>query len=244
MGIDPGTNILALDLDGLATSISADPWVAKASVTRVLPDSLDVTVEEHAPAAVLLAGGFYLVSDAGKAFKPLEPGERGELPVITGLDQTMLFTDPQGAQERIDHALEVLVAYAAKRRPRLSEVNLDGTGAVTLYTSELGSQLRLGRGDIEPALRRFDALRAALGEESDKLAVAHLDSVTGPDANDRVVASFFPTKQAPSFVSDASRRASAKAQEHADLLARAEEHRKRNRGATQGKKRSRLPRYE
>ena len=60
--------------------------------------------------------------------------------------------------------------------PRLSEINVDETGALTMYTAELGSQLRLGRGQPAAALARYDALRAALGEESDKLAVAHLDA--------------------------------------------------------------------
>ena len=243
MGIEPGTNILALDLDQLAKDIASEPWVARASVTRVLPDSLDVEVEEHEPVAVLLAGGFFLLSDEGLPFKPLEDGERGQLPVITGLGRAEVLTKSSDAQARIARAIETISAYAEKRRPRLSEINIDETGALTLYTAELGSQLRVGRGDIPDALARFDALRAALGVESDKLAVAHLDAAEG-QSSERVIASFFPTKQAPSFVADASRRASNRAEKHAELMATAQEHKERARGATQGKKKSRLPKYE
>ena len=244
MAIAPGTNILAVDLDEIAGRITTDPWVAKASVTRVLPDTLDVEVEEHKPVAALLAGSFYLVNEEGLPFKPLDTGERRDLPVVTGVAQQELFIAPDEAQARVKRALTTLDAYREKRRPRLSEINVDASGAVTLYTAELGSQLRLGRGDIRPGLARFDALRAALGEESDKLAVAHLDASSAPGAGDRVVASFFPTKEVPGFVSEAEERASAAARRRAEAKERAKDAKKKGKGALPGKKKSKLPSYE
>ena len=242
MGIHPGTNILALEVDTLAGMISAHPWVRRASVTRELPDTLIVDIEEHQPKAVLLAGTFYLVGEDGIPFKPLENGERGMLPIITGVDAAEVFTEPERAQKIVKVAIDVLDAYAQKRRPRLSEVHVDETGAVTLYTAELGSQLRLGRGDVTAALARFDALRAALGEESDKLAVAHLDAASALDGTDRVVASFFPTQDVPGFVEDAATQAQARAREHEAALEAAKDAKKKKQKGQRAK--SRLPRYE
>jgi cell division protein FtsQ len=244
MAIEPGTNILAVDLDAVATRITSDPWVARATVTRVLPDTLQVTLEEHEPIAVLRAGSFYLVNGDGLPFKPLETGERGDLPIITGIPQSDLFIAPDRAKASVSRALTTLAAYSVKRRPRLSEINVDGSGAVTLYTSELGSQLRLGRGDVADALARYDALRAALGEESDKLAVAHLDATAAPEANDRVVASFFPTKDMPGFVAEAEERTTAEARRRAEADEAAAEAKKKGKGALPGKKKSKLPSYE
>ena len=85
MGLPPGTNILAVDVDAMRSKIEADPWVASATVQRELPDTLHVTVQEHEPVAVLLAGYFYLLNREGEPFKRIETGERGELPVITGV---------------------------------------------------------------------------------------------------------------------------------------------------------------
>ena len=244
MAIEPGTNILAVDLDEVAARITSDPWVARATVTRVLPDTLQVTLAEHEPVAVLHAGAFYLVNAEGLAFKPLDAGERGELPIITGIAQKDLFIAPDRAQASVTRALETLAAYSVKRRPRLSEINVDESGAVTLYTSELGSQLRLGRGDVADSLARYDALRAALGEESDKLAVAHLDASAAPDSNDRVVASFFPTKAVPGFVAEAEERTTAEARRRAEAEEAEHEAKKKGKGALPGKKKSKLPSYE
>jgi cell division protein FtsQ len=241
MAIPPGTNILSLDLDAVAARIAEDPWVARAVVTRVLPDTLRVEVDEHEPAAVLMAGGFHLLDRAGVPFKPLADGERGQLPVVTGIDRGTLLTRPERARAQIHRALEVLAAYERKHRPRLGELHVDETGGVTLYTAELGSQLRLGRGPAEPALARYDALRAALGDEGDKLAVAHLDgSVDRRDA-DRVVASFFPTKDAPTLLVEGDARAAAEAEARATA---AHDGATEAAVATPKTKRKRIPRYE
>ncbi len=242
MAIAPGTNILALDLDELATRITAEPWVARAVVTRELPDALRVELEEHRPVAVLAAGPLVLVAADGEPFKRLEPGDRGELPVITGVEASELLADPDRARERIVRAIAAIDDYAKKKRPRLSEVHVDQWGGVTLYTAEVGTQVRLGRGDIAVALARYDALRAALGDESDKLAVAHLDGTAAPDEDERVVASFFPAKDVPTLLVEAQERAAEQAAERAaansEPQARAQARERRERGPAR-----RIPRH-
>ncbi len=242
MGITPGTNILSLEVDGLAEKVTEHPWVRRASVTRELPDTLIVELEEHTPRAVVLAGEFFLVGDDAVPFKPLAVGERGTLPIITGVEAASMFTHPDRAQKVVKQALAILDEYGAKQRPRLSEVHIDQTGAATLYTADLGSQLRLGRTNVEAALARYDALRAALGEESDKLAVAHLDASSALHGTDRVVASFFPTKDVPEFVEDATVEAEARARDHHAQLEADKNAKKKSRKGRRGE--SRLPRYE
>lgn len=207
LALAPGTNILSLELDELAARVTAEPWVARAVVNRELPDALRVEIEEHVPVAVLSADTMLLVDDTGEPFKRLESGERGQLPVITGIDATAMLADPSGVKLRVARALDVIAAWSEKRRPLLSEIHVDAAGGVTLYTANVGSQLRLGRGDARVGLARFDALRAALGDESDKLAVAHLDGAISADKPERVVASFFPAKDVPKIVVEAHERA-------------------------------------
>ncbi len=248
MALSPGTNILSLDLDAIAARVVEDDWVARASVVRVLPDSLEVEVTEHEPRAVLLLGGRLLLVDAeGQPFKALDSGERGQLPVITGFDDAQWLGRPEAVREHVQRGIDALEAYQAKRRPRLSEVNLGDAGELTLYTARMGTQLRLGRGEIEPALERFDALRAALGEEAEKLALIHLDGERAPGRPDRIVASFFPAKTVPSLVAEAEARADQKA---AEALREAEagkskgKGKKKNKKKKPGKGKGALPRYQ
>ncbi|MBA3548545.1 MAG: FtsQ-type POTRA domain-containing protein, partial [Nannocystis sp.] len=208
MGLAPGTNILAVDIDAMRSKIEADPWVAGASVQRQLPDTLRIVVTEHEPAAVLLSGYFYLLNRAGEPFKRVEAGERGELPVITGVERDLLVKhlvsgDPAAAQI-IRRALDVLAAYDERARPRLSEVHIGAGGEALLYTEKSGTLLRLGRGPLGDKLARFDALRVALGERADKLSVVHLDAEANPDQPARVVASFVDQTEAAELLAQAT----------------------------------------
>ena len=247
MKLTPGTNILSLDPDEVATRVAADPWVARASVVRVLPDALQVEVTEHEARAVLLTDDFYLVDAQGNPFKRLDRGERRRMPVITGVDGPMMLTEPARASERVARAIEALDAWETKKRPRLGEIHVATAGEVTLYTAELGSQLRLGRGSLSEALDRYDALRAALGDEADALAVVHLDHTRGPDRPDRVVASFLPSQGAPTMLEEAHAEAEAEAAAKAaaaEAKAEAKRAATRRGRAEKRKKKSRLPRYE
>lgn len=251
MALSPGTNILSLDLDAIAARVVQEPWVARASVVRVLPDSLEVTVQEHDPRAVLLLEGrLVLVDGEGQPFKPLQAGERGGLPVLTGFDQGSWLGRPDQVRERRVRGLAALAAYDAKRRPRLSEIHIGEAGELTLYTARMGSQLRLGRGPIEPALARYDALRAALGEEAEKLALVHLDGDRAPGRPDRIVASFFAAKKAPTLLAEAQARAEHKATQAA-LQAKAQANKPRRgkgnkkiKGKGPNKGKGALPRYQ
>ena len=194
LALEPGTNILALDLEQLGERITAHPWVAEATVVRSLPDTLEISVREHVPAAMVLAERFYLVDGEGRPFKAVEAGERGELPVISGIDRSWLRDDRERAVAEIARGLAVLDRYRAKQRPRLSEIHLGSDGSVTLYTAEAGTQLNLGREHHGDRLERWDALRRALGARADGLAVVHLDQASAPDRRERVVARFADTR--------------------------------------------------
>ncbi len=190
MGLAPGTNILAVDVDAVRRKIEADPWVASATVSRQLPDTLHVAVAEHTPTAVLLSGHFYLLDQTGAPFKRVEAGERGSLPIVTGVDRELLVKGDPAATQIIRRALDVLAAYETKARPRLAEIHVGDGGEALLYTEKTGTLLRLGRGPVDDRLARYDALRAALGERADKLSVVHLDAAPGSDRPARVIASF------------------------------------------------------
>ena len=83
-----------------------------------------------------------------------------------------------------------------------------------------------------------------MGEEAEKLALIHLDGSRAPGRPDRIVASFFPAKEAPSLVVEAEARAADRAAEAARKAeqANASKHKsKKNKG--KGKVKGKLPRY-
>jgi len=247
MALPPGTNILSLELEDIAARVVSNPWVETASVVRVLPDALDVSVVEYEPRAVLMAAKPMLVDGKGHAFKRLEAGERGRLPLVTGVSDVMLLTNPEESELRITRAIDVLTAWETKIRPRLGEIHVAEAGEVTVYTAEVGTQLVLGRGELAPALERYDALRAAIGDDAETLAVVHLNHTPGPDRPDRVIATFLPT-QTPDLLAEAEAEAVARTEQAAQDALKADERKERRsrkrRGQRRAKQQSRLPKYQ
>ncbi|MCB9703381.1 MAG: FtsQ-type POTRA domain-containing protein [Myxococcales bacterium] len=192
MGIEEGTNILALDLPELEQRIAGDRWVKSVEVRRELPDSLRVAIVEHEAAAVLLADRFYLVDRSGRPFKQLGHGERGDLPIITGVDRRTLDEREVQARAMTRRALEVMDVYRqdGAARPAIGEIHIGETGELSVFTAATRTELRLGRDAFADKLARYDALRDALGDQAERLAVVHLDAIGGGDRSERIVASF------------------------------------------------------
>ncbi len=204
LSIEPSTNILSLDLAELSSKVAAEPWVARASISRQLPDTLTVHVEEHVPKAVIQDGGFFLVDAAGEPFKRLEEGERGTLPIISGIDLSAGGSELQEQRAKIELALGVLEQWTSKTRPQLSEVNVGPHRDLTLYTAESGTQLRFGRGDFGVRLEHYDGIRLALAGNAERLAVVHLDHSIDKKRGAKVVARFVRDEDGDRLLAHAS----------------------------------------
>ncbi len=206
LAIEPSTNILSLDLPELSSKIAADPWVARASISRQLPDTLTVHVEEHVPKAVILDGSFYLVDAEGQPFKRLEDGERCALPIISGIDLGASGSQVAEQQARIVVALGALEQWSSKTRPKLSEINVGPHRDLTLYTAESGTQLRFGRGEFGVRLDHYDGIRVALGPNAERLAVVHLDHSIDKKRGAKVVARFVRDEDGDRLLAHATER--------------------------------------
>jgi hypothetical protein len=132
--------------------------------------------------------------------------------VVTGIDRALLLTQPKVASQRMGRALETIRRWGEKKRPRLGEVNVGEGLEVTAYAAERGTQFRLGRGSLDLALNRLDAVRAALGDEADDLAALHLDAAPSPTGGadpaekDRVVVRWFEDAPAATLLAAAPAR--------------------------------------
>ena len=82
-----GRNLLELSLSEVANTAQRDPWVKEASVKRILPGTLRVSVKERTPGALaVLHGLVFVVDDGGFVMGPAGPGLSFDLPLLTGLD--------------------------------------------------------------------------------------------------------------------------------------------------------------
>ncbi len=157
-----GKNLLDLDLDRLAADATNDPWVRTASVKRVLPHTLIVSVQERTPwALALIHRTPHVVDDTGFVMGPVGPGFVFDLPVLTGLDAY--------AGRDLASALERGVAVLAELRRAnpawaagISELDLSRPDRVAVTRSDGGPRVLLDPDRIDRNLDAWLRLRAEL----------------------------------------------------------------------------------
>jgi cell division protein FtsQ len=135
--------ILSQDLRVLKDAVEAMPWVRSASLARVWPDRLELTVEEHVPLARW--GEDALVTDDGVVFRP-DPSERPDgLPALAGRD------------EQAPAVVTAFLGWRARLAALglgLAAVDLDARGAWSLRTAD-GVTVELGKAEAEIRIARF-----------------------------------------------------------------------------------------
>ncbi|WP_303901767.1 cell division protein FtsQ/DivIB [Thiohalomonas denitrificans] len=144
--LEPFVNagFLGLDMNGIRRSVEELAWVRQASVRRIWPAALAVSIEEQRAAAVWAEGG--LINERGERFIPEKHAMAdGELPVLAG---------PEGTERKVMTRLremqDMLVALGAS----ITHLEMDARRAWRLQLNS-GLALLLGRREITDRLLRF-----------------------------------------------------------------------------------------
>ena len=154
-----GRNILDLDLDEVAGVAAGDPWVLSASVKRVLPGTLHVTVVERHPAALaILRGEPHVVDTTGTLVGRLEPGPLRHLPVLSGLDGY----DREALAGVLAHGVRAVARLhqaAGAWVGEVAEIDLSQSDRIVVRTVDPGPALLLDPNQAERNLNRYLELR-------------------------------------------------------------------------------------
>jgi cell division protein FtsQ len=134
----------ATDVQAIKQALEELPWVERASVRRVWPDVLHVTVTEQRAVARWNDDG--LVNPAGQVFYPAERDARLQnLPQLEGPSRTSMQV--MAALTRFDGQLSPL-------RLSVARLSMDARRAWRLTLSN-GMEVTLGRKDSERQIERF-----------------------------------------------------------------------------------------
>ena len=160
-----GRNLAELALDEVAAAATKDPWVKQASVKRILPGTLRVTVVERTPGALALLGGsVYVVDDGGVVMGPAGPELPYDLPLLVGLDAHR-GKDREAALARgIDLLLRLHAAFPTWTRG-ISEVDLSRGDRVVVTRVEGGPQILLDPDRIDRNLGAYLALQPTIARK-------------------------------------------------------------------------------
>ena len=138
----------------LQRTLETHPWIRRASVRRMFPETLAVDVQEREPVAILRTGGRDFLVDYEGVLLAERPAQDDEtLPVLKGVDYVeAVFREPWTAERlQTGIALAGLLVQAVGRPPVV--VDLGTPGDFVAY--DAGFRLRFGDGQFGDKVDRY-----------------------------------------------------------------------------------------
>jgi cell division protein FtsQ len=166
-GEDIGRNIFFVNLDERRRQLEEIPWVQRATVMRLLPDQIRVSVVERQPVAFTRQGQQIGLVDASGVLLSM-PAEamakhHYSFPVLTGIDPG----DPPGSRKARMGVYQRLIAELDANGQRLSEqiseIDLTDPEDARVLMPEQGADILAHFGD-DRFLERFQRYKAHIAE--------------------------------------------------------------------------------
>ncbi len=163
-GIKPATNILALNVDGIARKIKTNPWVEEVYVVRELPNRLIIEIQERKPMALVKReDSLYFMDSQGVIFKKFE-GEEANLPVLTGCAEDGK-EDPVLVRKSIELINLLSASNSFPQIKNVSEIHGEENIGFSIFLDS-GLCLKVGFGDYEGKLKRLKPVLADLARRN------------------------------------------------------------------------------
>ena len=154
-GIAPGTNVFTLDAGSAEARLERDPWIAGATITKDLPSTLVIDIDERVAVAVVQTGGaLRLVADDGALLEAALPRTAAGLPTIASAEP-----DVQPGSDAIGGAARAIAAMAPSLRARIHGVSILSDGELRV---DLSSGTEVAYGEAVDLSEKAMALRALL----------------------------------------------------------------------------------
>lgn len=157
-----GESILTLDIEALKARLRASPWVADATVTRELPDTVRVEIRERVPLALAELDRLYLMDQDGGLIDIYGPRTGAfDLPIVRGL-----LGVEEGSRRGRARRAGALLADLSELGSEISEVYVEPSGDLRVVLRGAGEVLLFGEPPYRTRLVTFLSLRQELSAKA------------------------------------------------------------------------------
>lgn len=157
-GIEPGINLLSLNLKRMGEHLLQNPWVETVRINRYFPDGVSIAITEREPIAIVNMGFIYYLDKKGNVFKVVNKGDKLDFPVLTGFSEEELGTNPKGTKEALEATcllLKILREKGAFILADVSEIHYDAGYGFTLFTASGALPVKVGSDNFSAKVERF-----------------------------------------------------------------------------------------
>lgn len=148
-----------VSLTYLAERVRSHPWIKEAMVERLPLHALRVTIVERKPAAIARTGSEQLLTDEeGVVLARLGTQDQTSLPLLLGLDGTLLTQGDARMRQRLRSTIELAKSMAETMEGRI-EINL--SHPANLIASAKGMRFHFGSDALKEQWERFMKVKSA-----------------------------------------------------------------------------------
>ena len=177
-GIEPGNDLLRMNLKRMGEHILQNPWVETVRINRYFPNGISIAITEREPVAIVNMGFIYYLDKNANVFKVLKQGDRLDYPVVTGFSEEELSTDPKGTREALQATSELLKILHEKGAfilADVSEIHYDKGYGFTMFTASGALPVKIGAGEFGAKVERFARIYRDLMAQRPALQYIDLD---------------------------------------------------------------------
>ena len=138
-----GIGFFVSDVDGIKQNLEQHPWIFKASVKRIWPDTLSLQLTEQV--AIARWGENQLLNQQGEIFNPSNLDNLSTLPILRG---------PEQSQFEVMQQYQLLNQVFFPVGLRLTGLSLSSRGSWQLTLND-NMQVVVGRSDVIVKVERF-----------------------------------------------------------------------------------------
>ena len=146
---DFGKSLVTVDISRRLLALKAVPWVKSATVAKVWPRTIAVTVVEREPVAFLrlpVSNAVRMIDSGGMIFD-LRPGGEDSLPVLTGINEGMPLEERQVRVRLFETVMDIFGAKSRGLAEAVSEIDVSDAGNAVVLAKHLDGMIKLQMGN-------------------------------------------------------------------------------------------------
>lgn len=162
-GLHFGDNIFAVRIDAVQKNISTLAWVKSASIQRILPNTFQITIEEHTPSYWMQKKNRLYYADAtGEIFAPVQADRFIPLPLL------MVECGAEEMQSGLPQLVEKLATLHVPLPVADSAwIRLSPARGIEFFLEQRNLRIGLNAKNLDHSLQRFNIVLADMSRRAE-----------------------------------------------------------------------------
>jgi cell division protein FtsQ len=175
--IQPQITLESVDLYAVHQRLMNQPYIKSAWLSRQYPNTIYISIVEREPIAVLSESQLRYVDEDGVVLPRIESDVKFDLPFIAGISGLDSIQNGQKIySEEIMKAVEILKTASVMGTSQLiSEINMNNSSDVQMYSIDGGVKIILGRDDYAAKFSKLQTFWNEFVKTSDASRLLYID---------------------------------------------------------------------